>query len=115
MGLFDRFKAGLRRTRHQLSHELKRIVTGSPKLTEATLEELEAVLLAADLGLPLTEQIIAAVKQDRAQLISESADLLYHWLVVLSIAGVSHKEVMAELSRRTLSSGTAEKASRKGA
>lgn len=63
MGLFDKFKAGLRKTHARLAHEIKRIVTGSPKLTGATLEELEAALLGADLGTAMTQQIVAAVKQ----------------------------------------------------
>jgi len=63
MGLFDRLKAGLQKTHSQLVHEIKRIVTGSPKLTDATLEELEAALLGADLGVPMTQQIVAAVRK----------------------------------------------------
>jgi fused signal recognition particle receptor len=63
MGLFAKFKAGLQKTHGRLAHEIKRVVSRSPKLEGATLEELEAVLIAADLGLPVTTQIIAAVKQ----------------------------------------------------
>jgi fused signal recognition particle receptor len=63
MGFFDKLKAGLQKTHTRLTHEIKRIVTGSPKLTVGTLEELEAVLLGADLGLTTTHRIIAAVKQ----------------------------------------------------
>src|SRR5256885_15117139 len=63
MGLFDKLKAGLQKTHGKLVHEIKRIVTGSPKLTGATLEELEAALLGADLGLAVTHQIVAAVKK----------------------------------------------------
>ena len=51
MGLFSKIKAGLHKTAAKLGHELKRIVTGSPKLTGKTLEELEHALLAADLVL----------------------------------------------------------------
>lgn len=63
MGLFDRLKAGLQQTHSKLVHEIKRIVTGSPKLTGATLEELEAALLGADLGVAMTQQIVAAVSK----------------------------------------------------
>src|ERR1700690_3776233 len=62
MGLFAKFKAGLKKTHSQLAHEIKRIVTRSPRLDAATLEELEAALIAADLGLAVTGQIVAAVK-----------------------------------------------------
>jgi len=63
MGLFSKFKAGLQKTHSKLAHEIKRIVTRSPKLAAATFEELEAALIAADLGVAMTSQIIAAVRQ----------------------------------------------------
>jgi fused signal recognition particle receptor len=64
MGLFDKFKAGLAKTHAKLTHEIKRIVTRSPKLTGESIEELEAALIAADLGMAMTEQIISAVKKN---------------------------------------------------
>ena len=63
MGLFTKFKQGLAKTHSKLVHEIKRIVTLSPRLTAATLEELEAALLGADLGPGMTGQIIDAVKR----------------------------------------------------
>ncbi len=63
MGLFAKFKAGLQKTHSKLTHEIKRIVTRSPKLDAAALEELEAALIGADLGMEMTNQIIAAVKK----------------------------------------------------
>ena len=62
MGFFDKIKAGLFKTKDKLVHEIKRIVTRSPKLTGDSIEELEAALIAADLGHALTRQIVAAVK-----------------------------------------------------
>ncbi len=67
---------------------------------------------AKKLGEEAVETVIAAVGGDRKALVSESADLLYHWLVVLALAGVPLSEVIAELERRTAQSGVAEKASR---
>lgn len=63
MGIFQRLKAGLAKTHSRLVHEIQRIVTRSPRLTGATLEELEAALLGADLGMAMTRQIVAAVKR----------------------------------------------------
>src|SRR5882672_6504160 len=63
MGLFAKFKAGLAKTHSKLTHEIKRIVSRSPKLTGESLEELEQALIAADLGMAVTQQIVAAVKQ----------------------------------------------------
>jgi fused signal recognition particle receptor len=63
MGLFDKFKTGLLKTHTRLTHEIKRIVTRSPRLTSGSIEELEAALIAADLGMPMTTQIVDAVKK----------------------------------------------------
>ena len=63
MGLFAKFKAGLAKTQSKLVHEIKRIVTRSPKLTAESLEEIEHALIAADLGMAMTTQIVDAVKK----------------------------------------------------
>ena len=63
MGFFDKLKSAFTKTATSLAHEIQRIVTRSPKLTAQSVEELEAALLAADLGLPMTQQILAAVRQ----------------------------------------------------
>lgn len=63
MGLFQKFKEGLKKTHNTLSSEIKRIVTLSPKLTKEGTQDLEAALLGADLGLPMTQQILAVTKK----------------------------------------------------
>jgi fused signal recognition particle receptor len=63
MNLFQKFKAGLAKTQAKLAHEIKRIVTRSPKLDATAIEELEAALIAADLGMAMTSQIMDAVKK----------------------------------------------------
>ena len=69
---------------------------------------------AQKLGEEATEAVIAAVTGNRAELVKESADVLFHLLVVLRAADVPLAEVMAELDRRTAQSGLAEKAARGG-
>lgn len=63
MGLFDKFKAGLQKTHSKLVHEIKRIVTRSPRLDATSLEELEGALIGADLGMEMTTQIVDAVRK----------------------------------------------------
>ena len=63
MGLFQKFREGLQKTHSKLVHEIKRIVTASPKLTSTSMEDLEAALIAADLGPAVTKQIVDAVKK----------------------------------------------------
>jgi fused signal recognition particle receptor len=63
MGIFEKFRQGLEKTHSRLIHEIRRIVTGSPRLTGATLEELEAALIGADLGHAMAVQIVTAVRK----------------------------------------------------
>lgn len=67
---------------------------------------------ARKLGEEAVEAVIAAMAEDRDDLREEAADLLYHLLVVLRIAGVPLAAVMAALERRSARSGLAEKADR---
>src|SRR4051812_9022766 len=68
---------------------------------------------AKKLGEEAVETVIAAIGNDRDHLIAESADLLFHLLVVLKSRGVALGEVEAALARRTGISGLEEKAARK--
>src|SRR5690606_22398006 len=67
---------------------------------------------AKKLGEEAVEAVIAAIEGDRIELVKESADVLYHLMVVLRIAGIDLADVLAELERRTAQSGLDEKASR---
>lgn len=69
---------------------------------------------AKKFGEEAVEAVIAAISDDRKNLTDEAADVIFHLLVVLKIAGIPFSDVMAELERRTSQSGLAEKAARKG-
>ena len=69
-------------------------------------------LAAKKLGEEAIETVLAAALGDKDALATESADLVYHWLVVLAASGVSLDEVAAKLEAREGRSGIAEKASR---
>ncbi len=68
--------------------------------------------IAQKLGEEAVETVIAALEGDRAELIGEAADLLFHLMVLLGAKDVRLAEVLAELDRREGTSGIAEKASR---
>ncbi len=68
--------------------------------------------IAQKLGEEATEAVIAAVSGSNEELVGESADLLFHLLVLLNAKGVSLDHVLAELERREGLSGLEEKASR---
>jgi phosphoribosyl-ATP pyrophosphohydrolase len=67
---------------------------------------------AQKFGEEAVEAVIEAVRGDRDKLTEEAADVLYHFLVMLTARDVSLGDVYAELERREGQSGIAEKASR---
>ena len=62
MNLFQKFRDGLKKTSTKLASEIKRIVTRAPRLDAEAIEELEAVLLASDIGIGTTTRIIEQTK-----------------------------------------------------
>jgi len=68
---------------------------------------------AKKFGEEAVETVIAATAQGTKELTAESADVLYHLMVLWAAAGITPDDVYAELKRREAQSGLQEKASRK--
>ena len=73
-----------------------------------------AAQCAKKFGEEAVEAVLAAAAEDRDRVIAESADVLYHLLVMMHARGVTLAEVEALLETRTKKSGLEEKASRPG-
>jgi phosphoribosyl-ATP pyrophosphohydrolase len=87
---------------------------GDPKTSyTASLLKEGAARCAKKFGEEAVEVVLAAVAKDKRELTAESADVLYHLLVVWAACGVTPKDVYAALAARESQSGLAEKASRK--
>lgn len=71
--------------------------------------------IAQKVGEEAVETVIEALRGDQNKLISESADLLFHLLVLWADQGITPQEVVQELERRDGRSGIDEKSSRKNA
>jgi phosphoribosyl-ATP pyrophosphohydrolase len=69
--------------------------------------------IAQKLGEEAVETVVAAVAESDERLVRESADLLYHLMVLWSAKGVAPEAVWAELERRFGTSGLAVKEARK--
>src|SRR5580698_1363011 len=69
--------------------------------------------IAQKLGEESVEAAIAAVAESKEHLVRESADLLYHLLVLWAARGIAPADVWAELDRRFGTSGLAVKEARK--
>ena len=70
--------------------------------------------IAQKFGEEAVEAVIEGVRGNRAALVGESADLLYHLLVLWADAGVAPADVAKELARRAGTSGIDEKRGRTG-
>ena len=84
----------------ETSYTAKLFARGTPKIAQKVGEEA-------------VETIIEAVRGDKTKIASESADLLYHLLVLWANEGVDPADVYAQLAAREGTSGIAEKKSRK--
>jgi len=78
----------------------------------ASLLEKGTKKCAEKFGEEAIEAIIAATSNNRDELTRETADVLFHLLVLLKSANIPLSDVMSELYRRTAKSGHEEKASR---
>jgi len=81
----------------------------------AKLLSLGRKKMAQKLGEEATEVVIEAVKGDRRGVIEESADVLYHLVVLWSDLGIKPADIWAELDRRQALCGIAEKLPKPGA
>ena len=69
--------------------------------------------IAQKVGEEAVECAIAAVSSDREAVVAESADLLFHLMILWADAGIAPDDVLEELARRESVSGVTEKESRK--
>lgn len=99
-------------TRLAATIESRRDGDTSTSYTAQLLADIDRA--AKKMGEEAVETVIAAAQGDRDALTAESADLMYHWLVLIAAAGVSLEEVAERLEAREGTSGLAEKAARKG-
>lgn len=80
MGFFDRFRTGIQKSSANFGQKLKGVFSRHPKLDEEFYEELEAIFLGADLGLPTTLEVIddlkEKVREERVGDVDEARELI---------------------------------------
>ena len=100
-------------TLHDLAARVKERAQASPDVSYTRkLLDRGIAHCAKKLGEEAVETTIAAIAEDRERLVAETADLLYHLMVVLEARGVTLAEVEDALAKRTAQSGLDEKAAR---
>jgi phosphoribosyl-ATP pyrophosphohydrolase len=105
-------------TTHPIDHLFETIASrkgGDPSVSyTAKLLAQGKLKCAKKLGEEAVEAALAAVAEDKSALANESADVLYHLLVLWASAGIRPEDVYEVLKARAGQSGLDEKASRKG-
>ena len=103
MGFFDRLKVGLEKTRKNFTDKIDQLITGYATIDSEFLEELEAVLLSADIGVMTTDKLMTAVHAGiRAKEIRNPDDLkpfLQAKIEEMLLGNVSQLETSVEKPR----------------
>ena len=76
-GFLARFKQGLSKTRHQLGDGLGRLLLGKKEIDASLLDDLEELLLSADLGIETTTTILQQLSDDLARAQLADGDAVY--------------------------------------
>jgi len=96
-GLFSRFREGLTKTRKSFSGRLLTLLAGRDTLDAQTMEELEAVLISADLGVSTTQSLLSHLKGRARQIRDKDTaplvDVLKQELLSILIKGEGNLEV----------------------
>ncbi|BBF68895.1 phosphoribosyl-ATP pyrophosphatase [Sphingomonas bisphenolicum] len=105
--------AAMRATLHSLEQTIRQRRSADPSASYvAKLTARGRAKIAQKVGEEAVETVIAAMADDRDAVIGESADLLFHLLLLLADVDVPLDAVLDELDRREGVSGIAEKAAR---
>ena len=100
----------------QIIKELFNILTQRKKISEKQSYTSHLIknpeLLAKKIGEEASELIIDFLKKNKQGVVKESADLIYHILVIWVFLGINPQDVWNELSSRKLKSGIEEKKNR---
>lgn len=100
MGFFERLKDGLQKTRKNFTERIEVLVGMSAEIDDDFLDELEMILLSADVGAKTTEKLIEAVRQAaRKKEINGTEDVVPFLEKYLT-------EMLTEEGQRTRISGT---------
>jgi fused signal recognition particle receptor len=100
LGFFSRLKAGIARTREALGEGIARIVGGRKRLDAESLEELEALLLGADVGVETTTRVVAELTARLKRDELKDPEALYSGLAELLTARLAGHAEPLELPER---------------
>ena len=90
-GFFDRMKEAVTRTRENLAARIDDVVSIGKEIDRNTLDDLESILIGADLGTVTTQQVLGSLREkaDRKQI----KDVIGRGVYSAMIEDISHEKV----------------------
>ena len=98
MGFFEKLKSGLTKTRQNFTDRISELVGMSAKVDEDFLEELEMILLTADVGVKTTEKLIENVRQAAKKKEIKGTEARPTVILVVGVNGVGKTTTIGKLS-----------------
>ncbi|KTD68502.1 hypothetical protein Lste_1660 [Legionella steelei] len=97
-GIFARFRKGLSKTRHQLGDGIGRLLLGKKEISQDLLDELETLLISADLGMETTQTVLNQLAERLARKQLSDGNAVYDALKshLQSILGESNQTLTLE-------------------
>lgn len=98
MGLFDKLKEGLTKTRNNITEKVEQVFAFNKNIDDELYEELEEAMIMSDLGVPTTEKIISRLKEKvKQERITDSEGVKQAIKeIIAEILGNEKKTVMPE-------------------
>jgi fused signal recognition particle receptor len=98
-GFFERLKRGLSKTSESLVGRIDALLLGKKKIDADTLEELEEILITADLGVPATVDLIRTLEQKLKRNELQDGEMLKKALKEELVARLSHERQALDTDR----------------
>jgi len=96
VGFMDRLKSGLSKTRQSLSNRLDSILSGSRKIDDDVLEEIEEVLITSDIGVPTTMELMQRIEKNVNKISNADEFKVQLKKEMLSLVDIKHPEQTLE-------------------
>jgi len=96
VGFMDRLKSGLSKTRQSLSNRLDSILSGSRKIDDDVLEEIEEALITSDIGVPTTMELMQRIEKNVNKISNADEFKVQLKKEMLSLVDIKHPEQTLE-------------------
>jgi len=96
VGFMDRLKSGLSKTRQSLSNRFDSILSGSRKIDDDVLEEIEEALITSDIGVPTTMELMQRIEKNVNKISNADEFKVQLKKEMLSLVDIKHPEQTLE-------------------